>query len=275
MVELRRSSRTKGSNDSNGAKRSPDQEAGMEGPETKKAKSTTYQAPEELEVGDKIPDIVLKNQENEDVSLKKVATENKVVVIFAYPKASTPGCTKQACAYRDNYEELKKMAAVFGLSTDSPNSQKNFATKQSLPYDLLSDPKRELIGILGAKKDASSTKRSHWVFSNGKLVDKRIGVVPEASVTDAINSARDASEQKDEVAKQEEDEGEEEEEEEEEIDDDDDDDDFAGDDAEDPALEEIGQEDDAEYDEKTLKNDQPAEDDIDGGKEDLADVQDE
>ncbi|CDO93907.1 unnamed protein product [Kluyveromyces dobzhanskii CBS 2104] len=137
----------------------------------------------ELQVGDEIPDLTLLNQDDEPVSLKEVASKNKLVVFFAYPKASTPGCTRQACGFRDNYDDLKEHAAVFGLSADAPKSQKNFQTKQSLPYDLLSDPKREFIGALGAKKTAvSGVIRSHWIFKNGKLEIKRVQVSPETSV---------------------------------------------------------------------------------------------
>lgn len=142
-------------------------------------------ASSELEVGDDIPDLILKNQDDKDVSLKELAKKNRIIVFFAYPKASTPGCTRQVCGYRDNYEDLKEHAAVFGLSADTTKAQKNFQTKQSLPYDLLSDPKREFIGLLGAKKTPQSgVIRSHWVFSEGKLRFKRVKISPETSVAD-------------------------------------------------------------------------------------------
>ncbi|SCV05964.1 LANO_0H19064g1_1 [Lachancea nothofagi CBS 11611] len=280
MVELRRSSRAKSSNNYKESENGSDEETQVQEPQLKKPKpSGSASKPHELEVGDQIPDLKLKNQEDEEVALKQVVKENKVVVIFSYPKASTPGCTKQACAYRDNYEELKKIAAVFGLSADTVKAQKGFQTKHSLPYDLLSDPKRELIELLGAKKD-SSTKRSHWVFANGKLVDKRIGVAPETSIPEAVTVAteaynsKDGEKPKDEDANDEGDgadyDGEE---------DEDEDEDFAADDAEDPELEEIGQDDDDEYDEKALKKDEVNEGDVDvenagdgsvkGEKEDL------
>lgn len=138
----------------------------------------------ELEVGDEIPDITLLNQNDEPVSLKDAASKNDVVLIFAYPKASTPGCTRQACGFRNNFNDLKEKALILGLSADSPKAQKNFQTKQGLQYDLLSDPKKELIGVLGAKKYPSGIKRSHWVFKSGKLAIKRIQVSPEVSIED-------------------------------------------------------------------------------------------
>lgn len=129
--------------------------------------------------------ITLKNQDGHDVLLKNVIKENRIVVLFAYPRASTPGCTRQACGMRDNYDDLKSHAAVYGLSSDSVSAQKKFQTKQHLPYDLLSDPQRELIGLLGCKKTPQSgTIRSHFVFVDGKLKFKRIKISPEVSVSD-------------------------------------------------------------------------------------------
>lgn len=139
-----------------------------------------------LEVGDEIPDLTLLNQDNKEVSLKDVTKKNKILILFAYPRASTPGCTRQVCGFRDNFDELKKHAVVMGVSADSVNAQEKFHTKQQLPYDLLSDPKRQLIGLLGAKKTPTSgIIRSYWIFVDGKLKFKKIKVSPEVSVSEA------------------------------------------------------------------------------------------
>ncbi|KAI0465078.1 hypothetical protein LJB42_000296 [Komagataella kurtzmanii] len=140
-----------------------------------------------LEVGDKISDLELLNQDSEPVKLTDVAAKKPILVIFAYPKASTPGCTRQAKGFGKNYEELKKYATVVGLSADSPNAQKNFISKQSLPYDLLSDPSREFIGLLGAKKQPKGVVRSHWIFVDGKLKVSQVGISPEKSVQSAYD----------------------------------------------------------------------------------------
>ncbi|CAB4257176.1 similar to Saccharomyces cerevisiae YIL010W DOT5 Nuclear thiol peroxidase which functions as an alkyl-hydroperoxide reductase during post-diauxic growth [Maudiozyma barnettii] len=146
----------------------------------KNAKSEVH-----LEVGDEIPDMILKDQDDNDVSLRDVVKKSKIVVIFVYPKASTPGCTRQACGFRDNFDDLKKYATVYGLSADNAIRQKNFQTKQNLPYNLLSDPKRELISILGCKKTPQSgIIRSHFVFYDGKLKFKRVKISPEESASD-------------------------------------------------------------------------------------------
>ncbi|AET41624.1 thioredoxin peroxidase DOT5 Ecym_8351 [Eremothecium cymbalariae DBVPG len=150
-------------------------------------KSEKVGGPKELEVGDNVPEIALKNQDDKEVNLKDVAKKNKIVLIFAYPKANTPGCTRQACGFRDNYEELQKHAVIFGISSDSVKSQKAFQSKQHLPFDLLSDPDRELIGMLGAKKTAQAgVIRSHWIFCNGKLKYKRVKVSPETSISEGL-----------------------------------------------------------------------------------------
>ncbi|KAH3675750.1 hypothetical protein WICMUC_002542 [Wickerhamomyces mucosus] len=136
----------------------------------------------ELEIGDEIPDLILLNQDDQSLSLKELAKNNKLILIFSYPKASTPGCTRQACGYRDNFNSIKDKALILGLSADSPSAQLKFKSKQNLQYDLLSDPKKELISILGAKKHPSGIKRSHWVFKDGKLIKKNIQISPEISV---------------------------------------------------------------------------------------------
>lgn len=202
MAQLRKSSRLAQKADEPEAKR-PKTEAAEDKPEDKsedeapKAKtekdngdSTPKPAKEktkEIEVGDDVPDMTLPDENGDDVSLKAAAAKSKFVVIFAYPKASTPGCTKQARGFQLNRDKLQELdATVFGLLADSPKSQLNFVTKQSLKYTLLCDPKRELILVLGAKKSPSGIKRSHWIFKDGKLAVKRIQISPDVSVLSAL-----------------------------------------------------------------------------------------
>ncbi len=97
-----------------------------------------------LEVGNKAPDFKLEDKEGNYVSLSDF--KGKKVVLYLYPKDSTPGCTKQACSFRDNYEEFtKKDVVVIGISKDSVKSHLNFATKNELPFILLSDKELEVI----------------------------------------------------------------------------------------------------------------------------------
>lgn len=141
----------------------------------------------ELLEGDEIPDLTLLDENENEVSLRDAAKKRKYLVIFAYPKASTPGCTRQVCGFQKNYQKLTELdTTVFGLSADKPKSQLNFVTKQKLEYPLLSDPTSELIGLLGAKKSPSGIKRSHWIFVDGVLKIKKIQISPEVSVNSAL-----------------------------------------------------------------------------------------
>ncbi|KAH8785848.1 AhpC/TSA family protein [Diaporthe sp. PMI_573] len=94
------------------------------------------------------------------------------VVLFTYPKASTPGCTNQACMFRDSYEPLTEGGlAIYGLSRDSPKSNTTFKEKQKLPYPLLCDPGASLIGAIGMKKAPSGTQRGVFaVDKKGKVL---------------------------------------------------------------------------------------------------------
>ena len=97
-----------------------------------------------LEAGVKAPEFSLQDKDGNIVSLKDFL--GKKVVVYFYPKDSTPGCTRQACSFRNNYGEYKKMGIeVIGISKDSVKSHANFAAKQELPFILLADPERQAI----------------------------------------------------------------------------------------------------------------------------------
>lgn len=92
-----------------------------------------------LKAGAQAPDFTLKDQEGKEIQLSKIL-EQKHVVLYFYPKDETPGCTKEACGFRDNYEDFKDAGAeVIGISGDSISSHQKFASKQRLPFILLSD----------------------------------------------------------------------------------------------------------------------------------------
>ncbi len=107
-----------------------------------------------LKIGDKAPDFDSIDQNNKTVRLKDYL--GKKIVLFFYPKASTPGCTMEACNLRDNYQEfLKKGYEIIGVSADSQKRQSNFAIKNNLPYSLLVDEDKDIInayGVWGPKK---------------------------------------------------------------------------------------------------------------------------
>ncbi|MDE0598075.1 MAG: peroxiredoxin Q/BCP [Dokdonia donghaensis] len=107
-----------------------------------------------LEVGDKVPDFTTTDQDGNSVSLSDF--KGKKLIVFFYPKASTPGCTAEACNLRDNYKELQDQGYyLLGVSADSEKRQKNFATKYEFPFQLLADEDKTVInafGVWGLKK---------------------------------------------------------------------------------------------------------------------------
>ena len=101
-----------------------------------------------LTTGMKAPDFTLKNQHGEEVRLSDFL--GKKVVLYFYPKDSTPGCTRQACAFAASYEAFKAQdVVVIGVSKDSVASHVKFAEKYELPFILLSDPERQAIEPYG------------------------------------------------------------------------------------------------------------------------------
>jgi len=134
-----------------------------------------------IEIGGNLPDLTLKNEKGEDIQIANLASE-KGVIIFLVPKADTPGCTNQACGFRDSYPDFTSLNFdVYCLSADAPTAQSKWQTKKELPYPLISDPKRIFISALGAG-EGGKTKRSHFIFEKGgKLVNKKLPVSPADS----------------------------------------------------------------------------------------------
>ncbi|EEQ83458.1 hypothetical protein RJZ56_007663 [Blastomyces dermatitidis] len=108
------------------------------------------------------------------------------VVLFTYPRASTPGCTTQVCLFRDRYDKLTSTGlSIFGLSADSPKANANFKSKHNLPYTLLCDPTASLIDGLGLKKVPKGTVRGVFVVNKeGKVLFLQSG--GPAATADAV-----------------------------------------------------------------------------------------
>jgi peroxiredoxin Q/BCP len=105
-----------------------------------------------LDVGDVAPDFSLQTQNGEQWSLK-AALEKGPVVVYFYPKDETPVCTKEACGFRDAYEDFTALGvAVVGISRDSTGAHRSFADHHKLPFTLLSDPDAEVRRLFGVKK---------------------------------------------------------------------------------------------------------------------------
>lgn len=120
----------------------------------------------------KAPAFALENQEGKVVSLSDFA--GRPLVLYFYPRDNTPGCTKEACSFRDDYSEYTKLGVdVVGISTDSVRSHQNFQEKYQLPFTLLSDPEHQVAsayGVWGRKKMA--VREYDGIFRTTFLIDK-------------------------------------------------------------------------------------------------------
>lgn len=119
-----------------------------------------------LEVGADAPKVSALDQDGNPVDLGKVLGEGTTVVFF-YPKADTPGCTKQACSLGEGFMELKlRGVKVYGVSGDSTKAQAKFKQKYSLPYPLLADSELKVSEAFGKGRWA----RQAYIFQDGKVV---------------------------------------------------------------------------------------------------------
>lgn len=145
-----------------------------------------------LKVGDKLPHFELLNQDGEMVNSQKFIGSK--LVIFFYPKASTPTCTVEACNISDNISSLKNAGfQVVGISGDSVKRQKNFHTKNNLSYDLLADESKEIIekfGIWQEKKTFGKTYmgivRSTFLFDENGICTRVISDVKSKTAAEQI-----------------------------------------------------------------------------------------
>ncbi|MCB9689994.1 MAG: peroxiredoxin [Alphaproteobacteria bacterium] len=148
-----------------------------------------------LDVGEKPADFELQDQQGNTVAWSSL--RGRKVVFFFYPKADTPGCTKEACAFRDLRAAFEaKGVAVYGVSGDSVKRQSSFDTKYGLGLPLLADPDRSLLeawGVLGEKKMYGKTVkgiiRSTFLFDEDGAVVKRWSPVKVDGHADAVLAA--------------------------------------------------------------------------------------
>jgi peroxiredoxin Q/BCP len=118
--------------------------------------------------GETAPDFTLEDQSGKKTTLS--ALKGKRVVLYFFPKADTPGCTKESCAFRDETPNLPKDVVVVGISKDSVSSQKRFAKKYGLSFPLLADAKGEVIGKYGVSGLFGLAKRVTFLIgADGKV----------------------------------------------------------------------------------------------------------
>jgi len=146
-----------------------------------------------FETGDKAHEFTLMADDGREVSLSDFRGQR--VVLYFYPKADTPGCTKQACAVRDVYTQIEaENAVVIGISPDDLEDLAAFREKYDLPFILLSDPEHEVAeayGAWGEKKAFGRTyegvKRSHFAIDEeGRIADFKVNVQPQKTADLAL-----------------------------------------------------------------------------------------
>lgn len=130
------------------------------------------------------PELSALNQDNEEINLAEVYAAGPVVVFF-YPKADTPGCTRQACSLRDAYEDLTDRGVqVIGVSVDGVEAQKAFAEKFELPYTLLADPEGAVVDAFGVERmNNGLATRQAFLVHEGNVVwhDQRASTDQQAA----------------------------------------------------------------------------------------------
>jgi thioredoxin-dependent peroxiredoxin len=150
--------------------------------------------------GRKAPDFTLEDSAGRRVSLADFKGND--VIVYFYPKDDTPGCTKEACGFRDLWKDLQKAGvAVLGVSADSPESHTKFSGKYRLPFTLLSDPERKVMTAWGAygeknlygKKTTGVIRSTVWIGPDGTVRKhwKRVADAAKhpARVLEAVRSA--------------------------------------------------------------------------------------
>ena len=150
-----------------------------------------------LSVGEKAPEFCLLDENNKEICLKEF--QNKWIVLYFYPKDQTPGCTKEACDFTDNYKAFSDLnAVVLGVSADSPESHRNFKSKKEISIILLSDEKLEVVEAYGARnksllgKMISEVKRvTYLIDPQGKIAKIWSKVNVMGHIQDVKNSLID------------------------------------------------------------------------------------
>jgi peroxiredoxin Q/BCP len=146
-----------------------------------------------LQVGDPAPDFTAVTETGATLRLSDL--RGKRVVLFFYPKDDTPGCTTQACGFRDQYPVIEeKNAVVLGVSPDGEKSHRKFKSKHNLPFTLLVDADHaiaEAYGVWGEKsmfgREYMGIQRSHFIIdAAGVIADAQVNVSPQESVERAV-----------------------------------------------------------------------------------------
>lgn len=147
--------------------------------------------------GELVEDFTLPDQDGLPVTLSNFL--GKPVVLFFFPKADTPGCTVEACGFRDQFAQLEAAGAVvLGISRDTVKAQKKFKDKYNLPYTLLADPEQEILkrydlikqGSMYGKPVTKVERTTLVIGSDGRLLDVFANVKPEGHAEEVLARLR-------------------------------------------------------------------------------------
>ena len=166
--------------------------------------SVLQSAPSETtapEIGSVAPAETVEDVEGRSVNVQELAQSNRHLVLYFYPKDDTPGCTKEACDFRDNLARLtEKGAAVVGVSPDAKESHQNFISKYELNFNLLADTDQKLSKKLGVWKQKNfmgnsymGVERSTFLYTDGKLAKVWQPVKVEGHVSEIISALEESN----------------------------------------------------------------------------------
>lgn len=137
-----------------------------------------------LALGSKAPDVSSVDHEGNPIDLGEALGEGTVLVFF-YPKAMTPGCTKQACSLRDGWDKLQKQEiGIYGVSSDSAKRQAEFRDKHSLPFTLIADTNKAVADAFGKGR----WSRQAYLFKDGVLVWRDLSASTAGQMDDVIKA---------------------------------------------------------------------------------------
>jgi len=146
-----------------------------------------------ININDKAPEFTLQDENEKQLSLRDL--RGKVVVLYFYPRADTPGCTVEACAFRDTYKQIQKTGAVLlGISPDTPKTQKKFQDKFKLPFTLLADADKKVANAYGVvqeknmygKKVMGIARTTFVIAPDGKIQHIFPKVKPEGHAVEVL-----------------------------------------------------------------------------------------
>ena len=145
-----------------------------------------------LQVGDQAPAVLGVNQDGNEIKLSDFA--GKKIVLYFYPKDSTPGCTAQACSLRDNYSELQKAGyEVIGVSADSASSHQKFIAKQNLPFNLIADTETKLSVEFGTWGEKSMYGRQYMGMFRTTFIIDETGTIIRILLPKEVNTKEHAA----------------------------------------------------------------------------------